>query len=280
MDSKLSEFFSYSTNVEKNWKEIVTEQQCKYISRKCIKSRKSLPHISLGTCTVRYGKGENNIIICPHRLLQGKKIFMDTIHLLSLHEPGNEIHVIPEISIPGGSVDYFLASVRKGKVIDFVGIELQTMDTTGTVWNERQKFLHSKKVQVKEEDLVKKNFGINWKMTAKTILVQLHHKLDTFEHLGKHLVLVSQDCLLNYMKKEFSFSDVGSAKIGNSMHFHSYSIDLQKDKTYKLELIERLSTDSEGLAKSLGLKAEANIELDQILLKIQSKINKNTLLTI
>jgi len=154
------------------------------------------------------------------------------------------------------------------------------MDTTGTVWNERQKFLHGKEIQVKEEDLVKKNFGINWKMTAKTILIQLHHKIDTFEHLGKHLVLVSQDCLLNYMKKEFSFSDVGSAKIGNSMHFHSYSLETQKDKTYKLDLIERLSTDSEGLAKSLGLKAEANIDLDEILLKLQSKISKNTLVTI
>ncbi len=280
MDSKLSEFFSYSTNLKKDWKEIVVNQQCKYLSRKCVKSRKSLPQISLGTCTVRYGKGENDIIICPHRLLHGKKIFMDCIHLLALHEPGNEIHLVPETSIPGGSVDYFLTSVSKGKVIDFVGIELQTMDTTGTVWNERQKFLDSKKIEVRKEDLVKKNFGINWKMTAKTILIQLHHKIDTFENLGKHLVLVSQDCLLNYMKKEFSFADIGSAKLGNSMHFHSYSLEKQEDKTYKLDLVERLSTDSEGLAKSLGLKAEANIELDEILLKLQAKISQNTLLTI
>jgi hypothetical protein len=280
MDSKLSEFFSHSTGVKKNWKDIVANQQCKYLGRKCVKSRKSLPHISLGTCTVRHGKEENDIIICPHRLLQDRKIFMDCIHLLSLHEPGNEIHIIPEISIPGGNVDYFLASVRRGKVIDFVGIELQTMDTTGTVWNERQKFIYDKGILVEEEDLVKKAFGINWKMTAKTILVQLHHKIDTFEYLGKHLVLVAQDCLLNYMKKEFSFSGIGAANIGDSMHFHAYTLDSLEDKTYKLELAERLSTDRDGLAKSLGLRAEANIELEEILFKIQSKISNVTLLTI
>lgn len=280
MDSKLSEFFSYSTQIKKDWKTIVAGQQCKYLSRKCVKNRKSLPHISLGTCTVSHGKTEQKVIICPHRLLEGNKIFMDSIHLLTLHEPGNELHIVPEIAIPGGLVDYFVASVKKGKVKDFVGIELQTMDTSGTVWNERQKFVHSKNIAVAETDLEQKKFGINWKMTAKTILIQLHHKIETFEGLGKHLVLVSQDCLLDYMKREFSFSEIGAAKIGNAMHFHAYNLEAQKDNTFKLELAERLSTDSEGIAKCLGLQNEANMELDELLLKIQSKISTQTLLTI
>jgi len=36
-----------------------------------------------------------------------------------------------------------------------------------------------------------------------TILVQLHHKIDTFEHIRKNLVLVVQNCLLEYMQNEF-----------------------------------------------------------------------------
>ena len=43
-------------------------------------------------------------------------------------------------------------------------------------------------------------------MTAKTILVQLNHKIATFEHLSKRLVLVLQDCLLDYMRREFPHS--------------------------------------------------------------------------
>jgi hypothetical protein len=102
-------------------------------------------------------------------------------------------------------------AVRSGKVIDFVGIELQTLDTTGTVWPERQRFLQNHGITVRDVDVSSgKGFGMNWKMTAKTILMQLHHKIHTFEHLSKHLVLVAQDCLIEYMQREFSFEHIQS----------------------------------------------------------------------
>ncbi len=278
--SKLSELFTVSTiSEEKNWKTIVENQQCSFLNRKCIKSRKSQPEISIGTCTVKYGT--NDVIICPHRLLENRKIFIDCIHLLTLHEPGNELHVVSEVSIPGGSIDYILVSAKDNKVKDFVGIELQTLDTTGTVWPERQRFLKSLNIPVSDSDTDSiKSFGMNWKMTAKTILVQLHHKIETFEHLSKHLVLVVQDCLLEYMQKEFSFSHISkTAKIGDSMHFHSYRLK-ENDTNYHLGLHERMSTDSAGISKCMGLQAEANIELDIILKTLESKISLKTLLTI
>ncbi len=74
-----------------------------------------------------------------------RQIFIDCLHLLTLHEPGNELHIVPEISIPGGNVDYFLVSVRNKEIKDFVGIELQTLDTTGTIWPERQRFVIKEK---------------------------------------------------------------------------------------------------------------------------------------
>lgn len=70
------------------------------------------------------------MMICPHRLLERKQVFIDCLHLLS-HEPGIELHVVPEVSVPGGSVGYFLTAVDDGKIVDFLGVELQTMDTTG-----------------------------------------------------------------------------------------------------------------------------------------------------
>ena len=107
------------------------------------------------------------------------------MHLLTLHEPGNELHIVPELSIPGGSIDYFLVSAKKGSVKDFVGIELQTLDTTGTVWPERQRFLKAQGMRVQKRDTDSpKPFGMNWKMTAKTTMIQLHHKVETFEHLA------------------------------------------------------------------------------------------------
>ena len=78
-----------------------------------------------------------------------------------------------------------MASVKKSKVRDFVAIEFQTIDTTGTVWPERQRLLKALGFDVPKKDVDSgKPFGMNWKMTAKTILVQLHHKVDTLEHIG------------------------------------------------------------------------------------------------
>lgn len=281
--SKVTEFFTHSTKIKDvNWLDVIHNQYCKYIGKRCIKNRKSQPEVSIGTCTVNYGKVEKNIIICPFRLLERKQIFMDCIHLLIGHEPGNELHIIPEVSIPGGSVDYFLVSTTfDRKVKDFVGIELQTLDTTGTVWPERQRFLLEQELDVDSKDTnSKKTFGMNWKMTAKTILVQIHHKIDTFEYLNKHLVLVAQDYLLDYIKNEFTFSEVSdNPKIGDSMHFHSYEFNQTKNDNFKINLKRRYSTNSEGVSVLLGLQAEANVELEEIIKKLGSKISDSTLFT-
>lgn len=279
--SKVSEFFTLSTESKKHdWSKVVKKQHCSYLGKTCIKNRKSEPEISIGTCTVKYGKDQREMIICPHRLLENNKIFLDSIHLLTLHEPGNELHIVSEISVPGGSVDYFLVSAKGKKVKDFVGIELQTLDTTGTVWPERQRFLKEVGVRVKASDAnSRKLFGMNWKMTAKTILIQLHHKIDTFENLNKHLVLVLQDCLLEYLQKEFSFDHISkNARTGDSMHFHAYNIGQYENSKYSISLDNRHSTDSEGISKCLGLQSEANVDLAHIIADLEGKLSSETLL--
>jgi hypothetical protein len=276
--SDIIELFGIKANSNANWKEIVNKQICPYLESKCYKVRKSQPEIAIGTCTVRYGKSGDPVIICPTRLLEKRKVFMDCIHLLSLHEPGNELHVVSEISVPGGSIDFIIASVKDKKVKDFVGVEFQTMDTTGTVWPARQTFLQSKGLFLSDH-VEEKSYGMNWKMTAKTILMQIHHKVETFEHLGKHLVLVVQDHFMDYMKKEFSFREVNEpALIGDSVHFHSYSLEEKNDLQLKLKT--RTSTDSDGIAKCIGLQAEAKMELSEIFAEIEVKLNDKTLIRI
>jgi hypothetical protein len=279
-NQKIIELFAESAlNKNVKWNNIVSKQHCPFIKKKCVKVRKSEPSVSIGTCTVAYGKENSNIVICPHRLIENNQIFLDCIHLLTLHEPGNELHILPEISIPGGSVDYVLVSAKSGKVKDFVGIELQTLDTIGSIWGSRQSFLESKGIEQPVYD-ANATFGMNWKMTAKTILVQMHHKITTFENLNRHLVLVLQDCLMNYMKKEFSFGHIAVVpKLGDSFHFHSYQLLSSKSK-FHLSLHERASTDADGIAQCLGLKVEANVDLEVMLKMLESKISERTLLNL
>ncbi|MDO8531398.1 MAG: NotI family restriction endonuclease [Dehalococcoidia bacterium] len=278
--STVVELFGMSAEKQdEDWNEIVQEQQCPFLGKRCYKVRKSDPNTSIGSCTVLYGRPPEPIIICPTRLMQRRQIFTDCFHLLTTHEPGNELHIVPEVSVPGGSVDYFLVSAKGGKVKDFVGIELQTLDTTGTVWPERQRLL--KKLSVPRNDNAEesdKPYGMNWKMTAKTILVQMHHKIQTFEHVHKKLVLVIQDKLLAYMNREFNFAHLKNpALIGDSMHLHAYRMDKQPDRSFKLIMLSRLSTDADGIGTCLGLQAEARVEVEQILQALQAKLSPTTL---
>jgi len=259
--------------------EILRRQECPYTETKCFKVRKSEPEISIGTCAVKHGRKNRDIIICPNRMLQKKQIFLDCIHLLTRHEPGNEFHIVSEIKVPGGSVDYFLVSAKNGKARDFAGIEVQTLDTTGTAWPERQRLLQQQGIEVDNSAVEStKRFGMNWKMTAKTALVQIHHKIDTFEHSGKCLILVIQDCLLDYMQREFDFRHLSdSGKIGDSMHIHSYALRTE-GKNYTIALDKRLSTDAKGVAACLGLKSDAKVELARILEEIEQRLSGETLL--
>lgn len=281
--NEIIELFGFST-LEKdkhNWEKILKEQNCPYLGKRCIKVRKSQPEISIGTCSVKYGKESKPLIICPFRLLEKKQIFTDCLHLLTTHQPGNELHIVAEVSVPGGCVDYFLVSAKENKVRDFVGIELQTLDTTGTVWPARQRFLKSvESNRVRDETATYKTFGINWKMTAKTISIQLHHKVQTFEHINKHLVLVIQDSLLTYLQNKFQFSHLTNARLGDPMQLHSYCLDNNNSQKYSLKLNTRLSTDSDGIAICLGLQAETNVELENIKSQLELKINDSTLFSL
>lgn len=221
-------------------------------------------------------------MICPHRLLDGRQIFFDAMHLLTAHEPGNRLCLIPEFTVPGGSIDYILASVRDDRVVDFVGIELQTLDTTGTVWPARERFIESIGLPA-DKDATSSNspFGLNWKMTAKTILMQLHHKLGTFEHVNRRLVLVLQTPLLEYMRREFRFGHLASPpSVSDSLQFHAYTLYEADYQRIHMRLGDRASTDNAGMAQALGLQADTNVELVKILEDLTRKLSASATLTL
>ncbi len=126
----------------------------------------------------------------------------------------------------------------------------------------------------------KKRFGMNWKMTAKTILVQLHHKIGTFEAMNKHLVLVIQNVLLDYMRREFHFEHLSAARLGEPMHLHTYTAMRQPEQPLRIELDSRWSTDTAGIAACLGLQAEASLSLRQIIQILETKISHKTILAL
>ncbi len=272
---RVAELFGRSTLASADWRALIDSQECLFTAKPCFKTRKSDPGTSIGTCVVRFGRVPKPLVICPNRFLADNgQVFTDCLHLLSRHEPGNQLHLVPEVSVPGGSVDYFLVSAKADKPVDFVGIEFQALDTTGTVWPHRQEFLLSKQVIPGPAEEIK-SMGINWKMTAKTTLLQLHHKTETLETLGRKLVLVLQQELMDYMTREFSFEHLSNANLGDSLHFHPYELE-RRGSDLELVLGGRQSTDADGIARALSLSRSAKLGLDEVLAKLRDKMGHET----
>lgn len=79
------------------------------------------------------------------------------------------------------------------------------------------------------------------------------------------------------MIKEFSFGHLNGPRTSDPMHFHAYSLAPEKNEGHRLQLAKRLSTDTDGIAKCLGLQSEAKVDLDVILRSIEKKITARTL---
>ena len=112
---------------------------------------------------------------------------------------------------------------------------------------------------------------MNWKMTLKTILIQMHHKSETFEHLNKHLVLIIQKPLYEHMRTNFNFDGIDGVRLGDPVHIHSYDFG-QENNVLHLSLHTRVSTDSAGIANCLGLNAERKVELEDLIRILEPKL--------
>lgn len=135
-------------------------------------------------------------------------------------------------------------------------------------------------IEVNDEEMKNnKAFGMNWKMTLKTILVQMHHKSETFEYLNKHLVLVIQKPLSEHMKSAFNFEGIEGVRLGDPVHIHTYDFE-EKENSLRLSLVERVSTDSDGIASCLGLNAKRKVELQDLIRLLEPKLIEDNRLKI
>ncbi len=256
------EFYGYSTSSERDWQTILKEQKCPFIQRKCIKQRKSDSQQTIGACIVGYQ--DKPLIICPKRFLDRQQIFVDATALLSTTNA--QFFLVPEMDMPGGKIDYFLVAVCDDEITDYLGLEIQSLDTTGSggIWQARED-LFGDRFQSKYK------YGINWKMSAKTILIQLHHKAEAFEALGKKLVLVIQEQFFDYISRTFQTAHFREARDENSVHFYIYDC-IELNKKLCLRLAASKSTDVLGIERMLKLGNNRIISEAEIINKIKAKL--------
>jgi len=191
----IAELYGYGpTDESPQAREARKSWHCPFIERSCTKTFND--NTSNGVCTL-IQKSAGLVICCPNRLYSdGYRVLRDIalsafgedIRLigprnLEALRPGHKTVVVfgrwwgKELSLPGrsregkgGFVDWVLALVDdKGELMEFVAVEIQSMDTTGSYKALRDAYMAGSGYQPVSA-------GINWRNVFKRILPQLIYK--------------------------------------------------------------------------------------------------------
>lgn len=171
------------------------QEHCTFINGRCTKKFND-GSIS-GVCAVMVGTEASPVIICPNRLYGNNYLILSDVaevafgtgHRIihpseyrNVEHSGRHVvafghHFGREIRLPsrghGGSyfVDWVLARISaQGELIDFVAVEVQAIDTTGTYRPEVLEFRSG------ATSVSRSRAGLNWENVNKRILPQLIYK--------------------------------------------------------------------------------------------------------
>lgn len=193
MSLKLFEFFGFSPeDKSKAAAEMRTTLQCPFVKGPCIKKFKS--GTTSGACALKPATS-GPVICCPNRMYADSyRVLLDVARQCfgqdarlcrtsaELCGDGNDVHVfgkkwgkelrLPNRGIGGGYfVDWILAHIDKNRELkEFVAVELQTMDTTGSYEMEVNSYFRG------EYQPRASKAGINWENVSKRILPQIIYK--------------------------------------------------------------------------------------------------------
>ena len=135
-------------------KECRTRYWCPFLDVRCVKSGHGVP-IPLGTCSVLSSYGP--IVTCPKRFYGDNHILLYDVASALLETQSNVV-IVPEIgTTPSSTFDWIAATHDgAGAVQDYHGIEVQSIDITGSVRPFFEAYM-----QKADISRVKHNYGIN-----------------------------------------------------------------------------------------------------------------------
>jgi hypothetical protein len=211
--------------------------RCPFLKRTCIKRSTALPGQQYPVCSIRTLR-EGLVCVCPKRFYA-----VDFLHEVIKHcwpgkKPPANPKFAPEVKMKGfGNVDFVIADISlDGNIQQFLSVELQAIDITGSVMTAYSGLL-------KSEDLDRKpTYGLNWDNVYKRFVTQLIRKGYFHHHWGTKIVAVVQDVVYQYICKRFEFmrsSDVRGAT--TNIIFMAYRYDTGGKPRLVLDSVEGTS---------------------------------------
>ncbi len=167
---------------------------CPFVNKACIKINHDQT-ITYGTCSVTSPYGD--IIICPNRLYANhyetlKRVANDAfgdIPFLLYDEyiekrAGLEECVVAlgknsgkEVQVGGHlSMDWILARVVNTELVEYAGIEIQSIDITGNYRDAWHGYKNLPETHIQLSEIPSSSHGLNWANVHKRLIPQLIHK--------------------------------------------------------------------------------------------------------
>lgn len=151
-----------------------------------------------------------------------------------------------------GNVDFVIADIgRGGTIIDFLSVELQAIDITGSV-------MPAYKALRADTHLEKKpTYGLNWANVYKRYITQLIRKGYFHHHWGTKVVAVMQDVVYDYVCSWADFmrsDDIHSGSVNIIFMAYRYEDDPAVTGTQRLVLDKVEGTSHANLQQAVLYK--------------------------
>lgn len=172
-----------------------TDFACPFIQLRCPKRSTNLGEEPYPVCSLWKGPekierepSRDLICVCPKRFYEVDWLDAVVKHCWPFEPPTNPI-IASEVKMKGfGNVDFVIADQNQnGEIGNFLSVELQAIDITGSVFNAYQAIRSGNTLPKRP------TYGFNWDNVYKRYITQLIRKGYFHHHWGTKIVAVIQD---------------------------------------------------------------------------------------
>ena len=179
------------------------DYRCPYLDGRCTKISHYLT-TPFPVCSIYRKRGDRPpICVCPNRFFEAQ-LQRDVIRECWVGNTPENPTLVGEVGMEKfGKVDFVVADINPGrtKIRDFVSVELQAVDITGT-------YLPSYEAIINNETTIESRptYGFNWANVRKRFLSQIITKGFHHHHWGTRIVAVMQEDLFTRIPEPRSHS--------------------------------------------------------------------------
>lgn len=231
---------------------------CPFIQSRCVKRSTQLPDQPYPVCTLwRRADGAPNpandlIFVCPKRFYAVDFLTEVIEHCWPGDKPLNP-QVAPEVKMSGfGNVDFVIADVKEdGEVDQFLSVELQAIDITGSVFAAYQALRANADLERRP------TYGLNWDNVYKRYITQLIRKGYFHHHWKSKIVAVIPEQVYQYIVGRADFirsPDVKSAQVNIIFMTYRLEDDPTRPGEYRPALVTVEGTSHSSLQNAILYK--------------------------